>query len=433
MPPPDHLKLSGQAQEAQRGVEDAWASGWTAVTARDAVDLHKRGTFTYSWQLSIDAPSYPPIRAALNQRIAAARSAAYSVEGPDRAPGRFETEAAEKLVEQIEDLERSTFRDLAMMGFAVWQHETRINPETLRREIVRIERWPLAAVERRSWSPDEPEGYFAITAAGKRIPLPKPGTTDGHWTLVGEGDQPHLDGAITALDTAFVAGQRGRMSYSKATDAAGRASPYAVLPEKMAVDSDEGRATKKAIVAIGMTQIGAVFPHGVEIDKYEMASGTTPLFVPLSEQESKMVALALLGHAGTISQPDGQYTNPQAQAVPEDLARDNVNVFCGAVNAILRMLAAVNVGADAEPPVYVGVLPDSDHDARKKAEDERRKGRAERTKMLLEVIEAERKLGPVDQERIDTLAADFDVLPPKLGEPLRGGAPPAAPPPQAPG
>jgi hypothetical protein len=209
------------------------------------------------------------------------------------------------------------------------------------------------------------------------------------------------------------------MAYSKATDDAGRATPYATLPDGIAAGSPEGKETKKTMVAMGTTQIAAVLPHGTLVGKYETAaSGTSNFLTGITGQEATMVAWALLGHAGTISQPDGQYTNPQAQAVPEDLARDNVNVFCGAVNAILAMLSRLNVGTDVEPPVYRGLLPDSDHDARKKAEDDRRKARAERTKMLLDVIAAEQQLGgPMTQARANALATDFDVLPPALTRP----------------
>lgn len=416
MPPPEALKLTGQMKEHAPGVEDAWASGWNAVTARMAVDSHKRGHFVHSWQLSIDAPSYPPIRAALRQVVSAARSATYEVTGPERAPGRLEVEAARDLMKLIADLEKSTHRDIAMMGFSVWQHPVEVNEETLRHEVTSIERWPLAAVEYMPWTGARPEGYYAITKDGVRILLPKAGTTDGHWTVVGEGDMPHLDGAILALDMSFVAGQSARRAFSNMTGTTGKASVLAELPEGVSTDSPEGRAMLAMVKALGTTQAAGVHPKGGKVYPFELTSEKGTLVQDMTAQEAQMVSWALLGHAAVIEQPDGQYTNPAAQAVPEDLTRENVKTFCRAVNAIFAMLSLVNAGRDVEPPVLTGTLPDSDQDARLKAEAERAKGRGERHALLMDAIEAERRLGPVTQKRVDELAAAFDVPAPKLGD-----------------
>jgi hypothetical protein len=396
-------------EEHQRGVEDAWAAGWNMVTARAAVDAHMTGTFVYSWQLRIDAPRYPPIRAALNQRIAAARSATYIVVGPERAPGRFETEEAERLQSLLEDLERSTFADLAMMGFSVWQHPIEIDPVTLRHRVTMIERWPLAAVERTSWDGRGPEGYFAITKEGDRIPLPKPGTTDGHWTIVGEGDQPHLDGAILALDASYVAGQMARRAFSNLTNTLGKASVVGELPDTIATTDPAGVDMLKMVKSLGTTQTAGVHQKGARVYAFEVTTRTGELLPDMTNDQVRMVAWALLGHDASITRGDTVYNDPTAQAVPEDLTREGVKVYTGAVNSILALLSRLNIGAEAEPPKLVGVLPDSDQDARLKAAAERAKGRAERHALLIAAIEAERGLGLVTQQRVNLLAAEFDA------------------------
>lgn len=430
MPPPP--TLTDQYAEHTQGIEAAWASGWTASTARSAVDEHKRGRFISSWQLSIDAPSYPPIRAALRQVVSAARAADYTIDGPKRAPGRVEVEAARDLWrDHLAPIQKNTYRDLAMMGLSVWQHPIEVNPDTLRHEVKSVERWPIAAVEYLPFPPDGgPEGYFAVTADGARIRLPKPGTTDGLFTVIGEGDQPHLDGAITALDMSFIAGQRGRRAFANLTDTMGKASVIGEMPPEIATTTPEGVAMLNMVRALGTSQTAGVHPHGGKVYPFEVTTQTGQLLPQLTDQEARMVAWALLGHDATISRGD-VYNDPTAQAVPEDLTRENVRVFCSGVNALLALLAALNAG-DVDPPVLSGVLPDSDQDARLKAEDGRRAAQdehdaavLERTKLLLEQLGAARTAGIVlTQAYVDELAAAARVPAPRL--PVVQAQPPAA-------
>ncbi len=434
MPPP--LNLTPEMIDAQRGVDVAWASGWNAELASGAVASHMRGSFYASNQLTKDLPRYPPIRAALAQRVSAARSAEYSVTGPTRAPGRIETEAAQVLwfgdhvepekprseEDPVDDarsdasrraargplarLQKSTFRDLAMMGFSVWQHPIRVNPITLRHEIESIERWPLGAVEYVANGVDE-EGYYAIDATGNYLPLPKPGSTDGHWTVVGEGDRPHEDGAAISLDMSFIAGMRARRAFANMIDTMGKASPLCELPDEVSPDEQEGKDMLAMVKALGTKQAAGVHRKGGKVYPFEVTSRTGDLLPQVTDEQARMVAWALLGHDATISRGD-VYNDPTAQSVPQDLTREDVRAFALACSNLFEVLARLNVGADVEAPRLVAVLPDVDQDARRKAANERRAALdAHRTAQLAagkaaaEQITAERAAGVVmDDARV---------------------------------
>ena len=448
MPPP--LNLTPEMIDYLRGVDTAWASGWNAELASGAVASHMRGYFVASNQLAKDLPRYPPIRAALAQRVSAARSAEYSITGPTRAPGRIETEAAQRLwygdnvepekpkteEDPVDDarsdaarraakgplarLQKSTFRDLAMLGFSVWQHPIVVDPVTLRHEITTIERWPLGAVEYVTHG-DGAEGYYAVTAEGEYIPLPPPGTTDGHWTVVGEGDRPHEDGAVISLDMSFVAGQLGRRAFANMISTMGKASPICELPDEVSPDEQEGKDMLGMVKALGTKQAAGVHRKGGRVYPFEVTSRTGDLLPQVTDEQARMVAWALLGHDATISRGD-VYNDPTAQSVPQDLTREDVRAFALACSNLFAVLARLNLGVDVEAPRLVAVLPDADQDARRKAANERRAALdAHRSAQLAagkaaaEQITAERAAGVVvDETRVAQVYEIAGLLPPVI-------------------
>lgn len=408
--------LDKPALTPPRGADAIWAAGWTAGEGRQAVDLWKRGYFAQGWQLILDVTGHPGIKAAEGYRLASPCGLPWSTEGPDRAPARFETEAAKALwLTQLQRLLRSTLRDVAMGGFSVWHHPIVVDPETLRASCPEVKRWPLSAV---GYTPDPiggVVGYYAITRGGQRVQLPKPGTTVGEWTVVGEGDQPHaLDAAITALDMAFTSGMLSWRARANLGKTAGRASPVGYMPKGFPVNSapdadgnavhGPGEAAAETLAGIGTEHEGALFPFEFKLDKFELTTtGAAEFFHQDLLDTLLLVMLAVIGRGGGLAKTDAQYQGPTEMDVPESLVRRDVGIFERAATGLFEMLARMNAGPDVETPRLDGHLPDADQEQRIQDYGKRRAA-------YIADLAAEKAIGiPLTQEHADALAKKYRV------------------------
>lgn len=467
MPPP--LNWTPDLSQPQPGSDAALALGWTWPAARQACDDHKRGTFALSWQLWLDCDSLPAIRAAKAQRLASPCGLPWEVKGSTRAPGRYEVEGARGTwVHHLRRLVRPTLSDVIGMGFSVWQHPSAINPATLRREIITIERWPLSQVRFTAtpfpdvWNPGKwIERYYAVqfgigeslgavmygpqnptigrVPADAYVPggngvwvrfiqLPRPGETDGHWTVVGEGDMPHMDGAICALDVSYVGGAILKRSGFNLTKTLGRQSPVGKLPGTTPVDSPEGKALEKVVAGLGATTAGAVLPGGADIGAFSLTTQNAGLFPEFSGMNLEDIELAILGRSGTMAKEDAQYVAAKGpvQRVPEKLIRADVNLIERAASRLFTTVAEQNTpGANV---VLDGHLPDTEQDERVKARQERETAEAKKLQEFWKAVAAERDIGfefqptPEGQARLDMLAVRCGVVAPRI--PPEGLPPP---------
>jgi len=424
MPPRPDL-LPGLAQ-APPGSDAALARGWTWPEARRACDIHARGAFVDSWQFCQDVETLPAVRAAVRQLLASPCGLPWTTEGPDRAPGRFETEAAQAVWKKFRHrLLKPILRDLGLMGFTVLQHPITINPATLRHEITTIERFPLSAIRHTSYPLPDPwgppgsylYGYYAVIfgfgesigdvlypqlaaareqllgramagdqSAGfaygeivappagvnfRYIQLPRPGETseDGRWTVLGNGDRPHeTEGAIRALDVAYVAGTLAPRSRSGLLKTLGRQVPVASLPGTTPVDSPEGKAAEAVVAGMGVTAAGAVLPGGTTLTGFAFTTPTAHFYVDDAQLTERAVALAVLGRAGALGKTDAQYPSPVEAEVPEDLVRDLVGAVERGISALFNHVARRNNDALPEPIRVCGHMPDTEQVARRDAE-----------------------------------------------------------------
>lgn len=471
MPPP--LNWTPDLSQAQPGSDAALALGWTWPAARQACDDHKRGTFTLSWQLWTDMDSLPAIRAAKEQRIAAPDGLPWEVLGPDRAPGRLERDSARRVWrDHMRRILRGTFEDVIGMGFSVWQHPSAVNPVTLRREVVTVERFPLSQIRFTAtpfpdvWEPGRwINRYYAIqfgvgetigttmygpqtlfgNAVGPipdaaRVPgangvwfrfvqLPNPGETDGHWTVIGEGDQPHLHGAVTALDVAYVGGSILKRAMFNLAKTLGRQSPVGELPPSTPVDSPEGKDLEKVVAGLGTTTAGAVLPGGAKIGAFSLTTQNAELFPSFAGLNLEDVELAILGRSGTMAKEDAQYVAAKGpvQRVPEKLIRRDVGQIERAASRLFQTIAEQNT--DRPGRIYLtGHLPDTEQEERIAARQKREQMEATKLQEFWKAVEAERDVGfdfpptPEGQARLDILAVRCGVVAPKI--PPEGLPPP---------
>lgn len=409
------------------GADAAWAPGFTWEEARAAIEEHERGGFCLSAQLALQCRRYPPIRAALAQRRASPCGLPWRVDGPERAPGRFETALARLLWARIERLLGSIVDDLATMGFSVIQHPIVVDPVTLRHTVSAVERWPISATGYSPYDRRGVQGYYAVAAGGRYIQLPEPGTTDGHWTVIGAGDRPHiLDASVTSLDVSYVAGQILERARANLGVTMGRASPYLIMPEKVPTEGVEGEAARATLAGMGTRKAGAIFPHGSEVGDFEVGTSTYAFFGEALRDRILMIALAILGRGGALAKTDAQYVSPVELDVPESLVRADVRTIVRAVNALLALVANLNLGLDAESaPRLVGPLPDTD-------QEQVLADLGKRRQSYFADLEKQKALGVViTQEIASATARQYRVTPivvpaPVLAPPAPTPAPPEA-------
>jgi hypothetical protein len=348
----------------------------------------------------------------------------WTVEGPRRAPGRYERDAARvQWVAFFADMLEATLRDVIGLGLSVWKHTIAVNAATGRHEITELCRWPIAAVGWTSTptglldydergelvaSLDRSPCYYAITKGGKRIRLPKPGTSTERWTVVGKGPAPHLYGAVCAVATRYTSDGVSQKSRDNLGTAMGRAVPAYFMPDGVQMVDDAGNPTPEAeaaatvVAGMGTGRSGAVFAGG-KLDKYEVGSTTTGFFHEKLLDDLLRVSLAIMGRGGALAKTDAQYQGAAEMDVPESLIRADVELIQRAGSRLLSLVAAMNQEGVAIE--VCGNMPDTDQDVR-------RKDRADRELKRTEILQARRDAGIlVTQEDADCLAFDLDLDP----------------------
>jgi hypothetical protein len=475
---PEPQNWTPALSQPQPGSDAALALGWAWPAARHACDDHKRGTFELSWQLWLDMSSLPAIKAAVEQRLASPCGIPWKVTGPTRAPQRFETEAARSTWDRhLERLLPTTLSDVIGLGFSVWQHPSAVNPVTLRREIITVERWPLNQVRYTAtpfpdvWNPGKwieryyaiqfgigptmgstlygpqdgrigalgmdgqyvqiPEAAYLAGASGvwvRFIQLPRPGETDGHWTMIGEGDQPHMRGSILALDVSYVGGAILTRSGYNLSKTLGRQSPTMELPDGVMPNSPEGKDAGRVLADIGVSPHGGVFQHDAKLGAFSLTAQNADLFPAFKEGMLEDVELAILGRSGTMAKEDAQYVAAKGPVVrvPEKLIRRDVGVVEKGASLLFTTVARQNV-ADVDEIRLVGELPDTEQDERIAAKQGRDKAEADKLTAFHAAVKAERDNGfdfvsLEGQARLNLLAARCGVEAPTIPA---AGLPPA--------
>lgn len=456
MPPPPNL---APRADYNPSTARAWAAGWNFELARFAVDEQLRGRFATAYQLGIDLERHPAVKAARRQRRSAVTAQPWVLRGPQRAPGRIEAEAAALAWKRIRSLLGGIVDDLAIHGLCVLQHplelvETETGP---RYQIASVEIWPLDAVELGSAllardgkaSAYAPDRLYALTAPRTWTPLPNPGETDLHWTVIGD-PLGWRRGAIVACDLEYVASQLSRRAWAQLQAMLGKASVLGEMPPDMPMVETENGVEKQTSVgasmlalaaAIGETQTAGVHPNGAKFYPLQVTADTAQLLPQSVDASVRMFALAILGHDGLLGKDI--YTDPQTQTVPQDLARDDARLIAAPIGDLLTGVARLNCASCAEiwPDPQI---PDSDQDMRREnvqkrraADDAHRKAQLEAMALAAAQVKLERDAGlVVDDERVRAIyeGDGLQAAPVfKLIEiALRQGEPPAALPPPAP-
>ena len=378
------------------------------------------GSFLESSTLALVCLSFSPVMAALGQRMAPALALPRKILSGNRGLSRVLGERVEQQICPRDGLYPSdqfpahlfgsAQFDLAMMGFAVWQHvfgdpdpDTGIRPLYTRR-------WPTWAVQYYRYR----RTYVAITDAGPIDIL-----NDGKFTLIADSEEPHFFGAILALAEEALDGISTRNNRAHYIDAYGNPKWVGEMPENVAPNSPEGDAMMDAIATIRRPDGWGIIPNGAKLNIEGLDAGKSVVMSDALASNWQNVAACLLGSDGTMTRGTGVYSAPIFAGVRRDLVDRDLHSIVRGVNqghiaTDLRYNFEQSI-AEASgwvQPVIDIPLPDPDADARIKSY-------SERVSKFHEIIEKERAAGfAITQERSNQIAASLEIDPPTL---LPGG------------
>jgi hypothetical protein len=396
-----------------------WPDGWSPKRARDAMRMHLKGWPYMSVALSRDLPQYPPIFGALKQRFAPSLRTTWRIDGPTRAPGRYAVEDLRRVWrEQFRPDYADTLRTLALMG-GQWIHVHWELDPVRGVELPRLKPWPWEAAIWRGASPASPGGWYAMTVDSGMVRM-VPG--DGHWLYLANGSRAHEMGAVIALGTTFVSGELGRRDEAGLSEAAGRAAPWAELPEGVKVDDEIGLAVQSFVEEFGLARVGGVVPFGTKLNGYQIVSNTD-FFKNFTLEQLTFCALVILGQVSTFAAPNaGVYQNLGGATVAESLVDEDSEATIRGWQQLARAYCEINGQdfEDAEGNELIQLVGERYADAGAKA-----KAKAERATLLANTLAAQVEVFEVKQTDVDALAADLSTptmkLKPKAAPPPGGG------------
>lgn len=401
--------------------------GWDIDRIRNAISFHDQGFFLESSQLAITVTRFGPVFAALRQALAPALALPRLVTGGTRGLPRVVREELQEQLAPSAGLMPSPYfppslwgamqLELRTMGFAVLQHVVADEPDPRTGvQPVYTRRWPTWAVQHQTYR----RTYQALTTDGPVDIV----NGDGKFTILGDTDQPHYEGAIRALALEVMDGTLIKQARASYIDRYGNPKWVGTMPEAVATNSPQGDDFMAALSTLqGPDGIG-VLPFGATYKAEGLTAEASSVFVDSLDNVWQYVAAIILGSDGTLSKGTGVYTAPMFAGVARHLVAATLAAMVRGVNlGHVATYEAINYAAtiDATPgwvhPALDIPLPDPEADARIKSHGDRRL-------RLCEVVEAERKAGfVVDQARVNELAVQLDVSAPTLAEVTTGAVP----------
>jgi len=390
--------------------------GFDLNRIRKAVMLHRLGNFLESSTLALVILSCPPVLAALGQRMAPALALPRHIRAGARGLSRILGEQVESQLAPRAGLTPSEYFpptlwgglafDLAFMGFSVMQHAYGAPDEDTGVMPVYTRRWPTWAVQYWRYR----KTYTALTTNG-----PVDILNDGKFTLVADSEEPHFLGAINALgEEAFdaMATKRARAAY---IDKYGNPKWIGTMPEGVAPNSPEGKSMEAALATIRGPDGFGVMPFGAGLDLKGLESGRSTVLKDALESNWMYIAATLLGSDGTMTRGTGVYSAPIFAGVRRDLVDRDLKAIIRAVNAghiggwlNFNHSTSISIASGWVAPVLDIPLPDPDKDARIKSF-------ADRVSSFQDAISKEKSNGfEISQDRVNQLAAQFEIEPPTL-------------------
>ncbi len=385
--------------------EGAWLGGWPVERIRKHRDNHEAGRVWQGKRLARVFRRDANVVAALGQRTAPWLGCQAKLTGGDddlRAELTPKIGPAGPLF--AADVHRDVAEDLAMCGIAILHHPWKPRADGSRWE-PQVEVWDLEAVDFDTYH----NCYYTWTRERGRVRIFH---GDGLWTIIRRNQlKPHEHGAVIPLAIHVASNMSTIVDRNSSSRAVGMPKIIGTLPPGVKVSDDVGQALEVALDNIMQGLAKLVVANGTDIDKIEFsAAGLGQFFESTLKLDRTAVFMALTGQDGSAQNQGGNYQKAQVlEAVLYSwIVADTVAGATGLTTGLLRPYAEINRGDADLAPSLSWPLPDPDADARIKS-------RGEREKLLTEIVEARRKVGfMVTQEDVDALAAELDVIAPKL-------------------
>jgi hypothetical protein len=390
--------------------------GFDLNRIRQAISLHRQGSFIESSTLAIAIQSFGPIFAATRQRIAPSLSLPRFIRSGTRGLSRIVGEELRLQLFPSKGLLPSQYLpptifgaiafDLIYMGFCVLQSVdgepdpiTGVRPRYTRR-------WPSWAVQHYRYR----KTFVALTTEG-----PVDIINDGKFTLIANNEDPHMFGAIVALGEEGFDGRSTQKARAGWINKYGNPKLVGIMPAGVAPNTPEGNAFEQAMGTLMGPDGRGILPHGAELGFEGLTAEKSSSFKEALDCNWQYCAAIILGSDGTMTRGTGVYSAPIFAGVRRDLVDDDLTSEVRGLNqAHIHPYTLGNYEASIESSSgwfdpYLDIpLPDPDSDARIKSY-------ADRVKALHETIAQERSNGfEVTQDRVNQLAESYEVDPPTL-------------------
>jgi hypothetical protein len=198
------------------------------------------------------------------------------------------------------------------------------------------------------------------------------------WTVGGDTDEPHLNGAIRAAGLEVLDGTLIKQARASYIDKYGNPKIAAVMPEKQGTGSVEGDKLLAALNTMLAPDGIGVFAHGTDFKSMALTSSQSTVFKDALDNIWMCIAAIFLGSDGTLSSgTGGVYTPPMYQGIARTVADRTLKTIVrgintGEVHPWLQINYATTIAETRGwvDPVLSIPLPDPEADARKKAEAE---------------------------------------------------------------
>jgi hypothetical protein len=354
--------------------------GWSVERIRSAIAMHDQGLFYESAILAVTISRFAPVFAALKQVIAPILSLPRHVQGGQRGLARILRDEVEARLAPStglrsspyfpETLYGSTAIDVTQMGFYGLQHAYGDPDPATGVRPVYTRRWPAWAMRRCPYR----NTFIAITTEGEDDMI----TGEGKWTVGGDTDEPHLNGAIRAAGLEVLDGTLIKQARASYIDKYGNPKIAAVMPEKQGTGSVEGDKLLAALNTMLAPDGIGVFAHGTDFKSMALTSSQSTVFKDALDNIWMCIAAIFLGSDGTLSSgTGGVYTPPMYQGIARTVADRTLKTIVRGINTgeVYPWLQINYATTIAETrgwvdPVLSIPLPDPEADARKKAEAE---------------------------------------------------------------
>lgn len=398
--------------------------GWSLPRVRDAIAAHSIGIFWESSLLMIALLRFAPVLAALQQAIAPIFDLDRYIRGGDKGLAKMVRAELEEALVPRAGLVPSPYLPptlwgtmmilIRMMGFCVLQHvDGEPDEETgVRPRYTRI--WPPWAVRY-----ERTIGKWYAYTQEDAVEI----KDDGHFTLVCDTLEPHLnDSAIVAISEEVLSGRLIQQLRNSWFFKYGNPKLVGIMQEKVALNTDQGRAFFAALSTIvGPDGIGAI-PYGSDVKFVGLDSKASTSFGAGLQSVILHIAMVMVGGAGTGidgSESTGEgYYKPQKGgqwSVRHDLiARPFKAIVRGLNGGHIAPYCEGNYGAQIVSTKRSGtwVYPTLDIPLPKPDQEARIAALGGRYKLALEIVKAAHDDGIlITQDWLDKLSERLELDP----------------------